>query len=96
MGRAGSAYLLNFFERKVLDADQRIAGCTDPDHFIKLRLNGHAITVLRVLSNKDHEKRNYRRASVDDELPSVREVEYSAHVTMINRATTNINGRAES
>jgi hypothetical protein len=69
-----SANLLDFVLGKRLDANKSIARSTHPDQFIKLRLNGRSITVLGVLNDEDHQKRNDGSARVDNELPRVGEV----------------------
>ena len=37
-----------------------------------------AITVLRVLNQKNHQECDHRRTSVDDQLPCIAELEYRA------------------
>src|SRR5439155_11578131 len=41
------------------------------DHLIKFEMHRFGVTVLRVLNQKDHQKRNDRRGGVDDQLPRI-------------------------
>ena len=41
------------------------------DQFIQFKLNGGRITVLCILDQEDHQKRNDGRASVDHQLPGI-------------------------
>ena len=45
-----------------------------PNQFVEFRLNSCPIAILCVLNDEDHKKRNDRRACVDDELPSIGEL----------------------
>jgi hypothetical protein len=73
-GSASSTDLFDLILCKRLDANQGISRGADSDQFIELRLNGSSIPVLRVLNDEHHQKRNNRRACVDNQLPSVREM----------------------
>src|SRR4051794_34591775 len=48
-GLAGSPQLLELFFGQMLDPDVAVLGCTRADEFVKLRLDGSAIAILRVL-----------------------------------------------
>ena len=52
----------------------RAFGCADK--FIKFQLNCFSISILCVLNQKDHQKRDDRCAGVDNQLPGVTEAEY--------------------
>ena len=41
------------------------------DQFIQIQVDRFCITVLRVLNQKDHEKRDNGGVGIDDELPSI-------------------------
>jgi len=64
----------------MLDANEGILDAPGSDELVQLDLDRGAIPVLRVLDQEDHQKGHDGRASVDDELPSVREIEeWSGH-----------------
>src|SRR5262249_15090135 len=64
---------INFFVRAVLEIDEVIAGLLHAaQQFIELKVKRPCIAVLRVLNQEHHQKRDDRRARIDDELPSVR------------------------
>lgn len=62
----------------MLDADQRIPGCTHTDEFIQLHLDRRAMAILRILDQKDHQEGDDGRTSVDDQLPRVGKLEQRA------------------
>jgi len=64
--------LLKLLIGKVLEIDEFIARRFDcANEFVQFQMNCFRITVLRVLNQKDHQKRNDGRSRVNDELPSV-------------------------
>ena len=46
------------------------------NEFIKLCLNRRGVTILGVLNNEYHQKRDDRRPCIDDQLPGVGVMEY--------------------
>src|SRR5215831_17167756 len=46
-----------------------------PDDFVELDLHGLGVAVLGILDEKDHEKRDNRRARIDYELPCIAKME---------------------
>src|SRR3546814_9667411 len=65
--------------RKVLDADKRTARFPDrPQQFVELGLHRRAVTILRILDQKDHEKGDDRGGRIDDQLPRIRIAENRA------------------
>ena len=44
------------------------------EQFIQFQMNGHAILVLALLNEKDHQERDDGRARVDDQLPAIGEM----------------------
>jgi hypothetical protein len=50
------------------------------DQLVKLEMERFSVTVLRVLDQKDNQKRDYGSAGVDDELPGVREMEEASRL----------------
>ena len=44
------------------------------DHLVELQLNGCTISVLRILHQKYHEKRDDGRPGIDDELPRIAKI----------------------
>jgi hypothetical protein len=63
--------LVNFFVCQVLDANEAIVRMRRSNYLVKLGLQGGAISVLSILDDEDHQKRNNGRAGVDDELQAV-------------------------
>ena len=54
----------------------RAFGCAN--EFIEFHLDCFSVSILCVLNQKDHQECDDRGAGVDDQLPGVTEVEYSA------------------
>jgi len=51
---------------------QRIpSSLVDPDHLVELEVQRRRITILRVLDDEDHQKRDDRSASIYEELPRI-------------------------
>jgi len=71
---AFSTDFVELFITKVFDTYEGIARSTHADQFVQFDLNGCAISVLRILNKKDHQKRHNCCAGVDDQLPRIREV----------------------
>ena len=64
--------LLQFFIRKILDCGDPVLGAFHRnDQLGQLYLQRRGVAILRVLNEKDHQKRDDRRRSIDHELPSV-------------------------
>src|SRR5580698_9529258 len=42
------------------------------NQFVQLQMNGSCITILRILDEEYHEKRDNRGAGIDDQLPGIR------------------------
>jgi hypothetical protein len=55
----------------MFDPYESIPGLARPYQFIELRLYRRTITILGVLNQKHHEKRDDRSASVDHQLPAI-------------------------
>ena len=70
--------IIEFFVRQMLDADVNVFCRTCADQLVELDLDGRAITVLRILNQKDHQEGDDGRARVDHELPGVGIVEQRA------------------
>ena len=70
-GRARSSNFCDFFLSERFDANKRISGCTHPNEFVELGLDGCAIPVLCILNYENHQKCNDSGAGIDDQLPSV-------------------------
>jgi hypothetical protein len=68
---ASLANFVEFFVGEVLNADERILRCAHPNEFIQLDLDRGAISILRILYEKNHQKRDDRSPRVYDELPSI-------------------------
>src|ERR1041384_1948634 len=72
---------VQLFVGKLLDIDKIVIGwMVRAGQLIQLQVQRLGITILGVLNEKDHKKRNDSSACVDDELPSVRKMkERPAH-----------------
>lgn len=46
------------------------------DEFIKLHLDGNAVSVLGILNEEDHEEGDDGRSGIDDELPGIAEMKH--------------------
>jgi hypothetical protein len=68
-------YVFQLFVRQVLQPHKRIVRFADADEFVQLHLNRGGVTVLRILDQEHHQKRDDGRAGVDHKLPSIREPE---------------------
>jgi len=60
----------------VLDADEGVLCRAGANQLVEFRLNGGTLAILAILDQKDHQKRDDRRAGIDDELPSIGEVKH--------------------
>src|SRR5205809_7449440 len=61
---------------EVLKMDETITRGTDSaDEFVEFRVHGFRVTVLRVLDEEDHQKRDECCPRIDNELPRVRVME---------------------
>ena len=65
------AQLFNFFLGQMFNANESVFDLSYPNKFVQLDLNSCTVSVLRILDQKDHQKRNDRRARIDDKLPSI-------------------------
>ncbi len=64
--------ILKLLIGKVLEIDKFIARSFDrSNEFVQLQMHCFSVAVLRVLNQKDHQKRDDRRGRVNDQLPSV-------------------------
>src|SRR5206468_3356912 len=62
---------------KVLEIDKFIARSFDrSDEFVQLQMHCLSVAVLRVLNQKDHQKRDDCRGGVDDQLPGIGEMKH--------------------
>ena len=65
---------LNFLLGEVLDVDEPVARTLQRRHdLVELELQRKRILVLRTLNQKDDQERHDRRASIDCQLPCIRE-----------------------
>jgi len=63
---------LKLFVRKLLEIDKLIARVFDrTNQFVQFEMHCFSVTVLRVLNQKYHQKRDDGRGGVNDELPGV-------------------------
>src|SRR6185295_6121658 len=66
------ANFIQVFRTEVLKVQQCIVRTLrGADHFVEFQLNGCTITVLRMLHQKHHEKRDDCCSGIDDELPCI-------------------------
>jgi hypothetical protein len=72
------AELLNLIICEVLDSHETIARRAHANEFVQLYLNGGAVPVLRILNQKYHKESYDGGPSINDQLPSVRELEERA------------------
>src|SRR3979409_1349548 len=59
----------------MFEPHKRIVGFANANKFIELHLDRSGVTILRILNQENHQKRNDSCSSVDDKLPCVREME---------------------
>jgi hypothetical protein len=62
---------LNFFRSELLDPHKGVATFAHPDKFVELRLQGRAVSVLRILDQKQDEKGDNVCPSVHHQLPRI-------------------------
>jgi hypothetical protein len=68
-------YVFQLFVRQVLQPHKCIVRFADANEFVQLHLDRGGVTVLRILDQEHHQKRDNGRAGVDHKLPSIREPE---------------------
>jgi hypothetical protein len=66
----------NLILREMFDTNQCVLCTAHSNEFIKLCLNSCGITILGVLNNEHHQKRDDRRSCIDNQLPAVGVMEY--------------------
>ena len=67
--------LFQVFVGKILKINQCISrALNSTDDLVELQMHRFGVAVLGVLDEKDHQKRNNRGASINDELPGVGEM----------------------
>ena len=71
-------YVFQLFVRQVLQSHKRIVRLADANEFVQLHLDRGGVTVLRILDQEHHQKRDDGRTCVDHKLPSIREPEERA------------------
>ena len=78
-----------------IEIDHAVLGPACPDKLIQLDLYRQTVTVLAIMDDKDHHKRNDGCASVDDSLPSlgvIKKRTAKPQATSERKATLNANG----
>ena len=84
-------YVFQLFVRQVLQPHKRIVRFADANEFVQLHLNRGEVTVLRILDQEHHQKRDDGRTCVDHKLPSIREPEerVKSHKRIVRFADAN-------